>query len=136
MKIVYALFTEHIQFLQKYLFTDMAQMPQIITRMQSTPMLPPLSSRLTALPLEFELSPIIRQDSTNQQGTKLQHKDKLMLDTFNTSSPVEHTIEEDNANALSCAEKASTSTNARFANISESNRIELSTWIGGEYKIY
>lgn len=111
-------------------------MPQFITRMQSTPM-PALSSRLTALPLEFELSPIIRQDSTNQQGIKLQHrKDKLTLDTFNTSSPIEHTIEEDNANALPCTEKASTSTNARFANISENNRIELSTWIGGEYKIY
>lgn len=103
--------------------------------MQSTPMLPSLSSRLTALPLEFELSPIIRQDNTNQQESKLQHrKDKLMLDSFNTSSPIEHTTEETNANALPCAEEASTSTG--FANIPNSNRIELSTWIGGEYKIH
>jgi len=103
--------------------------------MQSTPMLPPLSSRLTALPLEFELSPIIRQDDTNQQGTKLQHrKDKLMLDSFNTSSPIEHTAEENNANGLPCIEEASTSTG--FVNISENNRIELSTWIGGEYKVH
>jgi len=103
--------------------------------MQSTPMLPPLSSRLTALPLEFELSPIIRQDDTNQQGTKLQHrKDKLMLDSFNTSSPIEHTAEENNANALPCIEEASTSTG--FANIPESSHIELSTWIGGEYKVH
>lgn len=113
----------------------MAQVPRIMTHMQSTPMLPPLSSRLTALPLEFELSPIIRQDNTSQQGAKLQRrKDKLMLDSFNTSSPIEHTTDENNANALPCIEEASTSTG--FANISESNRIELSTWIGGECKIH
>jgi len=108
--------------------------PQIITRMQSTPMLPPLASRLTALPLEFELSPIIRQDNTNQSGAKLQHRnDTLTLDNFNTSSPIERIVEENNANALPCIEEASTSTG--FANISE-NRIELSTWIGGECKIH
>lgn len=98
-------------------------------------MLPPLSSRLTALPLEFELSPIVRQDNTNQQESKLQHrKDKLMLDSFNTSSPIERTAEETNANALPCAEEASTSTG--FANIPDNNRIELSTWIGGKYEVY
>jgi len=103
--------------------------------MQSTPMLPPLSSRLTTLPLEFELSPIIRQDSANQQEPKLQHrKDKLMLDSFNTSSPIEPKAEENNANGLSRAEEASTSTG--FVNIAESNRIELSTWIGGKYKVH
>lgn len=103
--------------------------------MQSTPMLPPLSSRLTALPLEFELSPIIRQDSTSQQGAKLQRrKDKLMLDSFNISSPIEQTTDENNTNALPCIEEASTSTG--FTNISKSNRIELSTWIGGEYKVH
>ncbi|XP_011686791.1 PREDICTED: dystrophin-like [Wasmannia auropunctata] len=119
---------QRLKMLKKYLFTDTAQMPPIITRMQSTPMLPPLSSRLTALPLEFELSPIIRQDST--EGAKSQHrKDKLIMLDFNTSSPIERTAEENNANALPCAEEASTSTG--FANISESNRIELSTWIGG-----
>lgn len=97
-------------------------------------MLPPLSSRLTALPLEFELSPIIRQDNANQQEVKLQHrKDKLMLDNFNTSSPIDPKAEENNANGLSCTEEASTSTG--FANI-ESNRIELSTWIGGKYEVY
>ncbi|XP_012525079.1 dystrophin [Monomorium pharaonis] len=120
---------QRLKVLKKYLFTDTAQ----INRMQSTPMLPPLSSRrLTALPLEFELSPIIRQDNTNQQQeSKLQHrKDKLMLDSFNTSSPIEHTAEETNANALLCTEVASTSTG--FAsNLPDSNRIELSTWIGG-----
>lgn len=113
-------------------------MPRIITHMQSTPMLPPLSSRLTALPLEFELSPIIRQDNTNQQGAKLQRrKNELMLDSFNTSSPIENMTEnmtENNANVLSCTEEASTSTG--FANIPESNRIELSTWIGGECKVH
>ncbi|KYN34358.1 Dystrophin, isoform D [Trachymyrmex septentrionalis] len=121
---------QRLKLLKKYLFTDTTQVPQIITRMQSTPMLPPLSSRLTALPLEFELSPIIRQDNTNQPGAKLQRRnDTLTLDNFNTSSPIERIAEENNANALPCIEEASTSTG--FANISESNHIELSTWIGG-----
>lgn len=124
---------QRLKMLKKYLFTETVQMPRIITHMQSTPMLPPLSSRLTALPLEFELSPIIRQDNTNQQGAKLQRrKNELMLDSFNTSSPIENMTEnmtENNANVLSCTEEASTSTG--FANIPESNRIELSTWIGG-----
>lgn len=119
--------------MQKYLFTDMTQVPQIITRMQSTPMLPPLSSRLTALPLEFELSPIIRQDTADPQKT-FHRKDKLISDHFNTSSPIEHTIGEDNANALSCAQE--TFTNSGFGNIPENSHIELSTWIGGEYTKY
>ncbi|XP_014487267.1 PREDICTED: dystrotelin-like [Dinoponera quadriceps] len=119
---------QRLKTLKKYLFTDTAQAPQIITRMQSTPMLPPLSSRLTALPLEFELSPIIRQDNV-QQGLKLHHrKNKATSSTFNTSLPIERTAEEDNANALPCIEEASTSSGF---NMPESSRIELSTWIGG-----
>lgn len=109
----------------------MTQVPQIITRMQSTPMLPPLSSRLTALPLEFELSPIIRQGTADQQKT-LHRKDKLISDSFNTSSPIQHTGEEDNTNALSCAQE--TFTSSGFGNIPENSRMELSTWIGGESK--
>lgn len=109
----------------------MAQAPQIITRMQSTPMLQPLSSRVTVLPLEFELSPIIRQDSV-QQGIKLHHrKDKVKPNSFDTSLPIEHTADEDNANALPCTEEASTSSGF---NIPENSRIELSTWIGGKYR--
>lgn len=109
----------------------MTQVPQIITRMQSTPMLPPLSSRLTALPLEFELSPIIRQDTADQQKT-LQRKDKLISDSFNTSSPIQHTREEDNTNVHSCVQE--TFTSSGFGNIPENSRMELSTWIGGESK--
>ncbi|GAB1869081.1 Dystrophin, isoform B [Camponotus japonicus] len=119
---------QRLKTLKKYLFTDMTQVPQIITRMQSTPMLPPLSSRLTALPLEFELSPIIRQDIADPQKT-LHRKDKLISDSFNTSSPIEHTVGEDNANALSCVQE--TFTNSGFGNIPENSRMELSTWIGG-----
>ncbi|XP_029675460.1 dystrotelin-like [Formica exsecta] len=119
---------QRLKTLKKYLFTDMTQVPQIITRMQSTPMLPPLSSRLTALPLEFELSPIIRQDTADQQKT-LHRKDKLTSDSFNTSSPIQHTGGEDNTNALSCAQE--TFTSSGFGNIPENSRMELSTWIGG-----
>lgn len=87
------------------------------------------------MPLEFELSPIIRQNNTNQPGVKLQHRNnKLTLDNFNTSSPIERTAEANNANALPCIEEASTSTG--FTNIPENNHIELSTWIGGKCKIH
>lgn len=110
----------------------MTQVPQIITRMQSTPMLPPLSSRLTALPLEFELSPIIRQNTTDQPKT-FNSTNKLTSD-FNTTSTIEHTEGKDNANALSCAQEASTSSG--FGNIRENSHMELSTWIGGKYKVY
>ncbi|KAL6260387.1 hypothetical protein P5V15_007915 [Pogonomyrmex californicus] len=122
---------QRLKMLKKCLFTDSTQAPQIINRMQSTPMLRPLSSRLTALPLEFELSPIIRQDSIGEQETKLQHRKntKLTLNSFNTSSPIEHTTDEDNANALPCIKETFTDTG--FANIPENSRIELSTWIGG-----
>ncbi|XP_029159940.1 dystrophin-1-like isoform X2 [Nylanderia fulva] len=116
---------QRLKTLKKYLFTDVTQVPQI-TRMQSTPMLPPLTSRLTALPLEFELSPIIRQDSTDQPKT-LHSKNKLTPD-FNTTSTIEHTERKDDVNALSCTQEASTSSG--FGNLSENSRMELSTWIG------
>lgn len=100
--------------------------------MQSTPMLP-VSSRLAALPLEFELSPIIRQENMNQQGAKLHYrKDKVTSDSFNVSS-IDHTGEEENTNALPCIEEASISSD--FGNIAENNCIELSTWIGGKYNL-
>ncbi|RLU22584.1 hypothetical protein DMN91_004862 [Ooceraea biroi] len=121
---------QRLKLLKKYLFIDQA--PPILTRMQSTPMLP-VSSRLAALPLEFELSPIIRQENVNQQGARLRYrKDKLAPSSFNVSSCVEHVGEEDNTNALPCIEEASIS--AGFGNMTESNRIELSTWIGGTRK--
>lgn len=118
-------------FLQKYLFTDSTQAPQIITRMQSTPMLHPLSSRLTALPLEFELSPIIRQDNVQQRIKSHHQKDKVISNSFDTSLPIEHAAEKHNVNGLPCVEEASTSSGF---NMPENSRIELSTWIGGKYK--
>jgi len=118
-------------FLQKYLFIDTIQAPQI-TRMQSTPMLP-LSSRLAPLPLEFELSPIIRQENMNKE-TKLQYKkDKSTSDSFNISSSIERMGEENNINTLPCIEE--TSISSGFNNITENNCIELSTWIGGKYNV-
>jgi len=118
-------------FLQKCLFIDTIQTSQI-TRMQSTPMLP-LSSRLVPLPLEFELSPIIRQENMNQE-TKLQYKkDKLTPDSFNMSSSMERTGGENNINALPYIEE--TSISSGFNNITGNNCIELSTWIGGKYNI-
>ncbi|KAH0944982.1 hypothetical protein HN011_005153 [Eciton burchellii] len=121
---------QRLKLLKKYLFIDTIQTSQI-TRMQSTPMLP-LSSRLAPLPLEFELSPIIRQENMNQE-TKLQYKkDKSTPDSFNMSLSMECMGEENNINALPCIEE--TSINSGFNNITGNNCIELSTWIGGTRK--
>lgn len=113
--------------MQKYLFTDATQVPQLITRMQSTPMLPPVSSRLTTLPLEFELSPIIRQDNVDHQRLLHHKKDQLKANSFNISIP----IGENDVNTLPSIEEATACSG--FVNIPENTHIELSTWIGGKY---
>lgn len=125
---------QRLKLLKKYLFIDTIQAPQVITRMQSTPMLPQSSARLAALPLEFELSPIIRQENMNQQRAKSLHrrKDKLLPDSLNGSSSMERTGEESNTNPLPRIEEATISSG--FGDMAESNCIELSTWIGGTRK--
>lgn len=112
---------------QKYLFTDGAQMPQVLNRMQSTPMLPPLSSRLAGLPLDFELSPIIRQENGERQSSNSGDKDALSSNNF-TPGPTTECTEEHRETAI-CSGQASTSSG--FGNTLEPTHIELSTWIGG-----
>ncbi|KAG7199150.1 hypothetical protein KM043_018039 [Ampulex compressa] len=120
---------QRLKVLKKCLFTDGIQSAQVINRIQSTPMLQPLSSRLTALPLEFELSPIIRQDNSDQQISNLNNgKDALTSNDFNSILSTEHVIQ-DRLNSLECTGEASTSSG--FGNALEPTRIELSTWIGG-----
>lgn len=116
------------KFLQKYLFADSTPMSPIISHMQSTPMLPFVSSKFT--PLEFELSPIIRQDNTDERSQLYHRKNKLTPNSLDTSLSIQPIlIKESNASVFPCIEEPSTS--SKFDNI-ESNRIELSTWIGGE----
>ncbi|XP_076280861.1 uncharacterized protein LOC143209299 isoform X2 [Lasioglossum baleicum] len=114
---------QRLKILKKYLFADRTHMPRIMNYMQSTPMIPPLSSRLAALPINFELSPIIRQESI-EQNTNLNDTDMLQPNNFNPTLSGECITEESND-----VEEASTSTN--FGNTLEPTHIELSTWIGG-----
>ncbi|XP_020297919.1 dystrotelin-like isoform X2 [Pseudomyrmex gracilis] len=118
---------QRLKTLKKYLFADSTHMSPIISRMQSTPMLPLVSSRFT--PLEFELSPIIRQDNTDERSQLYHRKNKLTPDSLDTSLSIQPIfMKENNASIFPCIEEPSTS--SKFDNL-ESNRIELSTWIGG-----
>ncbi|CAL7942942.1 unnamed protein product [Xylocopa violacea] len=116
---------QRLKLLKKYLFTDKICMQQVINHMQSTPMIPPLSSRLTSLPINFELSPIIRQENT-EQVSNVNDTDMLQANNFNPSGDC---ISEENRDAIIDSEEASTSLGT--SNILEPTQIELSTWIGG-----
>ena len=115
---------QRLKLLKKYLFSDKICMPQIISHMQSTPMVPPLSSRLASLSMNFELSPIIRQE-TIEQSSSTNDTDVLQSSSFN---PTEESIIKENHDVTNSG-KASTSLG--FSNIIEPTQIELSTWIGG-----
>lgn len=94
-------------------------------------MLPPLKSRVAALPLEFELSPIIKQD-IDQQEIKLHHRRNKLIrpNNFNTSLAIKYLEEEGDTTVFPSVEEATTSSG--FGNIPENSREELSTWIGGK----
>lgn len=110
--------------MQKYLFADPPYEPQFINRLQSTPMLP-LSSRVAALPLEFELSPIIHQDTLERHLSNVTDRNKIQASSnFNTS------LDKNDTNGLTCTEEASSS--STFVKAPSSTCIELSTWIGGK----
>lgn len=114
----------NFNFLQRYLFTDRISMPQVINHMQSTPMVPPLSSRLTSLPINFELSPIIRQENV-EHISDVNVTDILQSNNFTRTGDC---INKQNHDIMDSAEA---STSLGFSNILEPTQIELSTWIGG-----
>lgn len=109
------------------MFADRIHTPQVISNMQSTPMVPPLSSRLAALPINFELSPIIREESI-KQVTNSNSTDILQSNNFNPTLS-EECVTEKSHNVINSVGEASTSSG--FGNVLEPARIELSTWIGG-----
>ncbi|XP_076178311.1 dystrotelin isoform X2 [Ptiloglossa arizonensis] len=117
---------QRLKLLKKYLFADRTHVPQVINHMQSTPMVPPLSSRLAALPINFELSPIIRQENIEQISNS-NNTDVLQTNNFNPTLSVECIAEENHD--VFCSGEASTSSS--FGNALDPTRIELSTWIGG-----
>lgn len=100
-------------------------MPHVINHMQSTPMVPPLSSRLTSLPINFELSPIIRQDNSEEVSNI---NDTDILQSNNFSSTGDCTSNENHEAAIDSGEA---STSLGFTNVLEPSQVELSTWIGG-----
>ncbi|CAK9832150.1 Dystrophin, isoforms A/C/F/G/H [Anthophora retusa] len=116
---------QRLKLLKKYLFAERICMPPVINHMQSTPMVPPFSSRLTALPINFELSPIIRQENT-EQISDVNDTDLLQSNNFN---PTGDCINGENHDGIINSGEASTSLG--FSNVLEPTRIELSTWIGG-----
>ncbi|XP_017876713.1 dystrotelin-like [Ceratina calcarata] len=113
---------QRLKLLKKYLFADRLCMPAVINQMQSTPMVPTLSSRLTALPINFELSPIIRQECT-ERILGANDTDTLQSNNFN---PTINCISEETRDTVIDSREASTS------NPLQPTQIELSTWIGGK----
>ncbi|XP_031774823.1 dystrobrevin beta isoform X1 [Apis florea] len=114
---------QRLKLLKKCLFTDRICMPQVINYMQSTPMVPSVS-RLTSLPINFELSPIIRQE--NIEHTSNVNDTDIQTNNFNPLT--RNCISEQNYDIIDSREASS---NIKFNNILEPTKIELSTWIGG-----
>ncbi|KZC14713.1 PREDICTED: dystrophin-1-like [Dufourea novaeangliae] len=116
---------QRLKLLKKYLFAERNHMPRVINYMQSTPMIPSLSLRLAALPINFELSPIIRQENIEQISNS-NDTNTLQSNNFNATQSGEYVIEENHDTGTG---EASASSN--FVNTLEPTHIELSTWIGG-----
>ncbi|XP_076246653.1 uncharacterized protein LOC143186770 isoform X2 [Calliopsis andreniformis] len=115
---------QRLKLLKKCLFAERIHMPQVINHMQSTPMVPPLSSRLAALPINFELSPIIREESIKPISDP-NDTDILQSNNFDPTMSQERGTEK-NYN-----DTGEASTSSGFGNVLEPTHIELSTWIGG-----
>lgn len=79
-------------------------------------MLRPIASRVTPLPLEFELSPIVQQGTIERRRNR---KETFVAEKFD-SSPVS-----------SNNQKSSYSKSSGFTNLAEFTPVDLSTWIGG-----
>ncbi|KAK1127028.1 hypothetical protein K0M31_004642 [Melipona bicolor] len=118
---------QRLKLLKRCLFTDRIRMPQVINHMQSTPMVPPLSSRLTTLPINFELSPIIRQENV-EHISDVNVTDILQSNFTRTGD----CINKQNHDIMDSAEA---STSLGFSNVLEPTQIELSTWIGGTKRL-
>lgn len=100
-------------------------------RVQSTPMVNPLTSRFQAVPmLEFELSPIVRQTCDESQEENLSRKDDASIrEQYETRSSGYRSCENDRTENLSHSE--ATYSSPVGTRMSDSSRVDLSTWIGG-----
>ncbi|KAJ8669714.1 hypothetical protein QAD02_000973 [Eretmocerus hayati] len=101
---------ERLKILKNYLFAQGSQQPRDLNLVQSTPMVHPVVSRLSALPMAFQLSPITHQ--TGRRDLKKSDESSANNDTTNKTSD-ERSISRE------------------IFNISEETCVEPSTWIGG-----
>lgn len=90
--------------------------------MQSTPMLPPIASRIPALPLDFELSPIVRQGTIERQR-QTPRLLKMATLSEHSSSFI--------SNASGSEAQQPRDKNYSTLDIPDNTKIDLSTWIGG-----
>lgn len=102
--------------MQNYLFTQGTQGPVNINLLQSTPVVHPLVSRISALPMAFQLSPIIHHNSPDYENSDA-------LDINNTPAKNSSKNKISGERLFSSDSLCISDTNAP---------IEPSTWIGGE----
>ncbi|XP_012254992.2 dystrophin-like [Athalia rosae] len=125
---------QRLKILKKYFFNQPPQ-PRGMTHMESTPMLRPIASRVTPLPLEFELSPIVQQGTIERTfkggSTAVRGKDTgaaLFMAEQYQASPVSSLH---GHNEKQQADESSYPRSSGFGDHFEFTQVELSTWIGG-----
>ncbi|XP_058807564.1 dystrophin-like [Phymastichus coffea] len=106
---------DRLKILKNYLFTQGSQGSRDVNVIQSTPMVRPGVSRISALPMAFQLSPIIHQNSQD-------YKNSNTLDISETTDAKNNTTNKTSVERLFSTDNFS---------IPTSTQIELSTWIGG-----
>ena len=102
--------------MQNFLFTQSLQVPLDRNLVQSTPMVHAPISRISSLPMAFQLSPIVHHENSNSAISKEQDKSDLTTDINFTSK-----------------EKSKNHSSKDIFETTDSSPIDLSTWIGGIY---
>lgn len=101
--------------MQNFLFTQGTQGPRDLNLIQSTPMVHPAISRISALPMAFQLSPIIHQKSPDYENSSaLDNNDTVINNNASNKISGERLFSGDSFNTTN------------------NTRLEPSTWIGGK----
>ncbi|XP_012271632.1 dystrobrevin-1 [Orussus abietinus] len=112
---------QRLKILKKYLFARSTSAPRMISRMQSTPVLRPME--VAPLPLEFELSPIVRQGSITYSRPQENFRFDSTPAAIDPSSSKEDRFED--------RTHLGGTYGSGLPNLLEPTGIELSTWVGG-----
>ncbi|XP_031779196.1 dystrophin [Nasonia vitripennis] len=105
---------ERLKILKNYLFTQATKGLRDLNLIQSTPMVHPAISRISALPMAFQLSPIIHQNSPDYENSSaLDNNDTIANSNSSNKISGEILFSGDSFNATN------------------STHLEPSTWIGG-----